>query len=127
MLPKGYKFTTKEEMQKQKTYKAPKKKFIPPPVAILEPLAQPPPLSHSSHSQPKVKVDKEDIYEPENKVIVQPAVILTDEGPAGTTSVFLERMKKHPSYLYFYNHVHHGIDDPQFSMKRFEAKIAELG
>jgi hypothetical protein len=72
-------------------------------VHSAEPL--PPPSLQSSQSQPRIKIEKEDVYEPEFKKVVPPPLLTpTEEGPAGTIVSFLERIKKHPSYAYFFNY-----------------------
>ena len=82
MLPRGYKFVTREELSKQKTQKVAVKKKLPPPPPLpvkIEAASEPAPIVVPPQIQPKVKIEKEDIYVPENKKSIPPPLLVPTE------------------------------------------------
>ena len=119
LLPKGYKFITREEFLKKQVPKViPKKKVAPPPAFIVPNETLPLP--------PKPKHQKIEEYQPPQKKAVVPTLIPTqDLQPVGSSPKLLQRIKIHPSYLPLCQIKKYHISN--ISLKDIEQKVSNQG
>lgn len=125
LLPRGYKFVTKDDLERKDAQKALKKKVAPPPPPP-EVIAPPPPPKPRPDRVEKVK---EEEYEPKRKYLpptpppLPPNLLL--EGASGTSQKLLEKLRKHNAFSFLFRVSK--VKESDLSLREIENKVIAGG